>query len=151
VLEEPTRNVEYSSGTSRMRPMRGAQEPEPGDDPRARYSTRGTAPESDKGKATLIAMIAGGLVVIGLVALLAVNMGGARIKARARSEGPKSPQEYVKLADEQLRLGNKPAAIGYLHKASEGWSEIGQDEEARRCMIRAYSIGKTATFGELDR
>jgi hypothetical protein len=152
VLEPTDRNVEYSSGTSRVRPTRSsAEQREQVDDRRGRYSTRGTAQNEEKSKATLIAIVAGGLVVIGLVALLAGTMGGGKGKARVKSDGLRTPQEYVKLADEQLRLGNKPAAIDYLHKASEGWSEIGQDEEARRCNVRAYSIGKGATFSELDR
>lgn len=152
-----SRRIEAGSSTKRLEPAaasasrRGHSARGLGGQDRNRYSTRRTAPEGERSSAPLIALIAGGLVVVGLVALLAGGGASVSTKARSTVEGLQTPQEYVRLANEQLRQGNKPAAIRFLNKASEGWAEIGQDEEARRCSLRAYGIGKNATFGDLDR
>lgn len=147
--EYQEQNVEYSAGTSRMRPTRSsAEQREQADDRRGRYSARSTAAGEEKSKATLIVMIAGGLVVIGLVALLAGVMGSSKNTGRGkRNDGP-TPQEYVRMAEEELRKGNKMNAFNLFKKASDGWSEIGQDEEARQCMMRAKSVGFSTTIND---
>jgi hypothetical protein len=155
-----SRRIEAGSSTKRLEPAaasasrRGHSARGLGGQDRNRYSTRRTAPEGEKSSAPLIALIAGGLVVVGLVALLAGGGSSGSTGARSKGEAVNSlqtPQEYVRLADEQLRQGNKPEAIRFLKLASEGWSELGQDKEASRCSLRAYGIGKNATFGDLDR
>lgn len=96
-------------------------------------------------------MIAGGLVVIGLVALVASSFGSGNPTTRQRANEELSPQEYVRMADEQMRMGNKMKAHEYLLKASEGWERMGQEEEARQCNMRAYSIGKNTTINDYRR
>jgi len=107
-------------------------------------STRGNAPGKQNTNITVIGIISAGLVVIGLVALLAsATGGGGSRKSRSQGKAQYTPQEYVQMAAEQERMQNWLKAKNYWQLAAESWEEMGQSAEAIQCNQRANDIGKS--------
>lgn len=133
-------NVEFSSATSRVHATRASRR-ETG--ARGGFSSRGSTANGQKSNITVIGIISAGLVVIGLVALLASTMGRGPSTPRARGKEETSPQEYVQMASEQERMHNKMKAREYWILAAESWERMGQTREAEQCIQRANDIGKS--------
>jgi hypothetical protein len=131
-----------------MRRRNNAEQNEMVEERRGRHSIRGNASGERKSKAPLIAMISGGLILIGLVALMSGAVGGSKTKPRAKTEEGKTPQELERLAEEELRSGRKMSAHEYLMKASEAWREQGQEKDAQRCVMLAKNVGFSTTIND---
>ena len=131
-------DVEY--GTARVRPTRASRRGT--SEARGGLSSRGTA-QNQGSNITVIGIISAGLVVIGLVALLASSSATPTKAKSNQTREEYSAREYVEMASQQERMKNWLKAKEYWQRAAESWEKMGQSEEAVRCNMRAADIGKS--------
>lgn len=59
-----------------------------------------------------------------------------------------APQELIRMAEEQERLGNRVAAGEQWRQAGEAYTKLGMDDEALQCTKRAYQIAKDTSLAD---
>ena len=105
-----------------------------------------------KNPVTLVLIIAGGAIVIGLAALLASGTTTPAKKPGVKVEaGTLTPDEYVKRAQAEEAKGNKMHARDCWLKAAEGFESKGMSKEAEKANCEAVRLRLGMTLNDTSK